>query len=91
MNKQMKTLNKKKKLNTNFPKQTSLPTRTTTKPYPTKVSDPTNKASCNQKYKTQFLLSNHQKLELWPMSLSNATKPSQNSTFLYHHNLLILL
>ena len=85
MNKQMKTLNKKKKkLNTKFSKPTSLPTRTTTKPYPTKVSNlsPTNKASYNQKYKTQFLLLNHQKLELWSMSLSirNQTIPKFNSS-----------
>ena len=79
MNKQIKTL--KNKLNTNFPKPTSLPTRTTTKPYPTKVSNLTNKASYNKKYKTQFLLSNHQKLELWPTSLSkrNQTIPKFNS------------
>ena len=94
MNKQMKTLNKKKKkLNTNFPKLTSLPTRTITKPYLTKVSNlypPTKQATIRNTKPISFSQTT-KNLNFGQCSYQNATKPPQNSTLLYHHNLLILL
>ena len=84
----MKTLNNNKKLNTNFPKPTSL---LTAKPSPTKGSNlPLANKAQKQKLQseTQNTILSLKPLKSWPFgqcASQNAVKPSKNSTLLYHH------
>ena len=81
----MKTLNNNK-INLNFPKPTFLVHNRALshKGLKPATNQQSKKASYNEKHKTQFLLSNHHKLHLWPMSLSkrNQTIPKFNPSIL---------